>query len=545
MQRTLKFTFALDPAYFDVRAKVEAALRQLPAQPRHTPWRPLEWHASMLALIILHPARTAPEDPKASRFAAAKLSEDWHGLPPELQSRVVSRLAQELWGPEKILLAVSLYPCGAFSSITFAYEAAWLMESECGLWIGGEHIPREYTQIKRAVVIYIGDYELSTISRMVGSTRWVEAGAKVLGLEPEQFLHAYLDSQERAGEMALEASLVGGPLRDMLDQRDALANLAAMERRGYGYAGPLGFKGTAKQLLGELNEFTQAKPIHGRGWPRTPRAMSGALRRIAPALRQLGYRVEFLKAGHARERIIAIDTALSYARPSADDANDRPHRPHRPQTAETRGLGADSRARPRPSGTLRNRPPGGEAQSQMRTVRTVKSIPKRTRTAKTIVATATDAGQGCRRRACAPRRCCRPRTPVPRAGAPATRSPRDHADQPAHGLDQPGRGGHGQGLSPGVVQRQQGHGHHQALRDVLDADPDRERGCRAEIAGAEPDRNRQPFREIVQGDRDHEQPDPPQALRGRTLGAKDEVLVRHALVDQPEHRSAEQNRGGG
>ena len=130
------------------------------------------------------------------------------------------------------MLAVSLYPCGAFSSITFAYEAAWLMESECGLWIGGEHF-REYTQIKRAVVIYIRDYELSTISRMVGPTRWVEAGAKVLGLEPEQFLHAYLDSQERAGEMALEASLVGGPLRDMLDQRDALANLAAMERRGY------------------------------------------------------------------------------------------------------------------------------------------------------------------------------------------------------------------------------------------------------------------------------------------------------------------------
>ena len=56
-------------------------------------------------------------------------------------------------------LAVSLYPCGGFSSITFAYEAAWLMESECGLWIGGEHIPREYTQIKRAVVIYIGDYD--------------------------------------------------------------------------------------------------------------------------------------------------------------------------------------------------------------------------------------------------------------------------------------------------------------------------------------------------------------------------------------------------
>jgi hypothetical protein len=39
-------------------------------------------------------------------------------------------------------LAVSLYPCGGFSSITFAYEAAMLMRAECGEfrwpWIDGE-----------------------------------------------------------------------------------------------------------------------------------------------------------------------------------------------------------------------------------------------------------------------------------------------------------------------------------------------------------------------------------------------------------------------
>ena len=203
--------------------------------------------------------------------------------------------------------------------------------------------PRILGQLLDAAAVALRDQrkvKLSTIPRMVGPTRWVEAGAKVLGLDPEQFLCAYLDSQERAGEMALEASLIGGPLRDMLDHRDGLALLAARERRAYG--GPLGFKGTAKQLLSELNEFTQAKPIHGRGWPRTPRAMSGALRRIAPALRKLGYAVEFLRGSDtAHGRLIAIDTEISKARRSAHDANDRPNRPNRPM--ET-GRGCSNRA---------------------------------------------------------------------------------------------------------------------------------------------------------------------------------------------------------
>jgi hypothetical protein len=69
-------------------------------------------------------------------------------------------------------LAVSLYPCGGFSSITFAYEAAQLMRAECGAcdeytwpWIDGEEpegadsIYVGLRQRKKAVVLYIGDYD--------------------------------------------------------------------------------------------------------------------------------------------------------------------------------------------------------------------------------------------------------------------------------------------------------------------------------------------------------------------------------------------------
>ncbi len=96
MQRTLKFTLAIDPAYFDVRAKVEAALRRLPPRPGQAPQPPLEWHAFILALMILHPATAETEDNKG-RLAEARLAKAWQDLPPKVQSRVVERLKVELW----------------------------------------------------------------------------------------------------------------------------------------------------------------------------------------------------------------------------------------------------------------------------------------------------------------------------------------------------------------------------------------------------------------------------------------------------------------
>ena len=102
---------------------------------------------------------------------------------------------------------------------------------------------------------------LSKVPRMVGPTKWIEAAAEVLGLEFGKFLEAYLESQERAAEMALDANLIGMPLVDMLAGRAALAALG--ETTGEPYVGPVGFEGTAADLLKQLNEFMQGKLASG------------------------------------------------------------------------------------------------------------------------------------------------------------------------------------------------------------------------------------------------------------------------------------------
>jgi hypothetical protein len=186
--------------------------------------------------------------------------------------------------------------------------------------------PRVLGQLLDAAVIAFNRQKavkLHTVPRMVGPTKWVEAAAEVLGLAPGQFLDTYLDSQSHAGEMALESSLIGMPLVDMLAARAAWAALA--EREGNYYAGPVGFEGTAKELLKDLSEYQRDKPGGlASGWPRTPRGMSAALRRIAPALRKLGYVVDFARMPGTGARVIRVSTPLSlHAADSVHDATNR------------------------------------------------------------------------------------------------------------------------------------------------------------------------------------------------------------------------------
>jgi hypothetical protein len=232
-----------------------------------------------------------------------------------------------------------------------------------------ELAPRLLGQLLDAAAVALGrqrTVKLHTVPRMVGPTKWIEAAAEVLGLAPGQFLDAYLDSQARAGRIALESSLIGMALCDMLAGRDALAALA--EREGRYYVGPLGFEGTAKELLRDLNDFMQGKSHPGPGWPRTPRGMGGALRKIAPALRKLGYVVKFAIVGHAKDRIITIDTPFSYAARSARGANNRPHSPHRPHRrtfADDTG-DADGRMHTQTNGGAKKNEESGGHRSQAR-----------------------------------------------------------------------------------------------------------------------------------------------------------------------------------
>ena len=62
------------------------------------------------------------------------------------------------------------------------------------------------------------------------------------------------------------------------------------------------------------------------GWPKTPRALAGRLRRAQTFLRTLGIEIDFSREGRAGTRMIRISAAHRKAHPA-----DRLHRRHRPR----------------------------------------------------------------------------------------------------------------------------------------------------------------------------------------------------------------------
>ena len=168
--------------------------------------------------------------------------------------------------------------------------------------------------------------------------------------------------------MALSASVVGGPLKSMLDMRDICAG--KIKPGEAQYPGPQGFRGTAAELLAELNGFlsTQGKrpPKH---WPETPRGMSAALRRIAPALRRIEYRVDVSRQGRGNDqhRAITIETpnfsfSTRFAQVAGDHRSHRSHRSH-PSAADPAEAAP---ARDKPRGNDGNGVPNSDMRKHIR-----------------------------------------------------------------------------------------------------------------------------------------------------------------------------------
>jgi hypothetical protein len=85
-------------------------------------------------------------------------------------------------------------------------------------------------------------------------------------VEPARFLAAYTDNQSGAQERALEDSYLPAVLVAMMENRSL-------------------WTGTAKELLDELTKHTTDPPP--KEWPKRPNALTGKLRRLAPALRRV------------------------------------------------------------------------------------------------------------------------------------------------------------------------------------------------------------------------------------------------------------------
>jgi hypothetical protein len=107
---------------------------------------------------------------------------------------------------------------------------------------------------------------------------------------PGSFMRAYEHNRANAVEVTLEHDLVASAVRALMRSRSE-------------------WTGTAAELLAALANLTDENLRRGKDWPRTPRGLSGRLRRAAPNLRKVGIDVVFAREGHAGPRRIHI-TAL-------------------------------------------------------------------------------------------------------------------------------------------------------------------------------------------------------------------------------------------
>jgi hypothetical protein len=126
-----------------------------------------------------------------------------------------------------------------------------------------------------------GTIQVAELPRMADFAKWAAAA---LGDEGTKFLAAYQSNRDHAVVDALEGDPIAESLTRFLDTK-----------QGW-------WSGTATELLEELNAVSH-KPA---GWPRAPNALSGILRRLAPALRKIGIYMEFSRDETIRSKMITI-----------------------------------------------------------------------------------------------------------------------------------------------------------------------------------------------------------------------------------------------
>jgi hypothetical protein len=109
----------------------------------------------------------------------------------------------------------------------------------------------------------------ASLPRMADFAVWGQAACVALGWDSNSFTAAYAANRRGAHETILEDSPVAGPVCRLVE-RDT------------------DWTGTPTELLGELAGLAGEKVVATPRWPKSPRSLTGALRRLAPTLRAIG-----------------------------------------------------------------------------------------------------------------------------------------------------------------------------------------------------------------------------------------------------------------
>jgi hypothetical protein len=141
------------------------------------------------------------------------------------------------------------------------------------------------------------EVKLDRKPRMADFAKWVVACEAALPWNPGFFMRAYEDIRVDTVETLLESDAAAIAVRALIARQPD-------------------WKGTATDLLTKLNAAAADEFRKAENWPKTPRGMSGALRRVAPGLRKLGYTLEFgeRESNAERNRIIHIAAPVERGR---------------------------------------------------------------------------------------------------------------------------------------------------------------------------------------------------------------------------------------
>jgi hypothetical protein len=115
---------------------------------------------------------------------------------------------------------------------------------------------------------------LDELPRMADFAEWAVACEARMRWARGTFMAAYADNRDAMVETTIEADLVATAVRSFMTTREE-------------------WHGTAAGLLAALSDATSEATRKLKGWPATPRALSGRLRRAAPNLRKVGIGVAF------------------------------------------------------------------------------------------------------------------------------------------------------------------------------------------------------------------------------------------------------------
>jgi Domain of unknown function (DUF3854) len=144
------------------------------------------------------------------------------------------------------------------------------------------------------------------LPRMADYAKFAIASEQALGLKAGKFLEVLDTSRETARAVVIEAS----PLAE------AIVKLVE--------ATPLVWKGTASQLLQDLESHTDDATYRSRFFPKSSNSLSRQLNRLAPDLKAVGIQIVFTKEGDKWTRFICLEKELKISSVSSVSSGDKP-----------------------------------------------------------------------------------------------------------------------------------------------------------------------------------------------------------------------------